>query len=305
MCWVEFETGEEAPMSREIPAEIQQLAQQVEADGGVVWAVYPDPYGGRWQLLVELPLDRVEPTPYQRDLSPHHVERLKAVIRAIGRFIDPIVAIRTPDGRYWTPNGNHRREAMFRLGARRITAILIPDPAVAYHILGLNTEKAHNLREKALEVLRMYRTLREEHPEDPERAFAFQFEEAHLITLGILYDRKERFAGAGYVPILRKVDGFLDMPLREALGERERRAQVIEAIDAMLEPILEALHERGIRYPFLKQAVLSQVNPIRRKRIVTMSFDEVMARIREGLSRYNVEAVTAEELAQIAAEAEE
>lgn len=288
-----------------IPEEIQQVIRQVEADGGVVWAAYPEPYARRWQLLVELPLDRVEPTPYQRDLSPHHVERLKSVIQEIGRFIDPIVAIRTPDGRYWTPNGNHRREAMVRLGARTIMAILIPDPAVAYHILGLNTEKAHNLREKALEVLRMYRTLREEHPEAPERTFAFQFEEAYFITLGILYDRKEHFAGAGYVPILRKVDRFLDLPMREAMGERERRAGVIEAIDALLEPILEALHEKGIRYPFLKQAVLSQVNPIRRKRIVTMSFDEVMERIREGLARYNVEAITAEELARMSVELEE
>ncbi len=292
-------------MAQQIPEEIQQLIQQVEADGGVVWAAYREPYAQRWQLLVELPLDRVVPTPYQRDLSPHHVERLKAVIQGIGRFIDPIVVIRAPDGQYWTPNGNHRREAMVRLGARTITAILIPDPAVAYHILSLNTEKAHNLREKALEVLRMYRTLREEHPETSERAFSFQFEEAYLITLGILYDQKERFAGAGYVPILRKVDRFLDLPMREALQERERRAQVIESIDQLVEPILEALHEKGIRYPFLKQAVLSQVNPIRRKRIVTMSFDEVMARIREGLARYNVEAVTPEEIAQAAAELEE
>lgn len=292
-------------MAQDIPAEIEALIRQVEADGGVVWAAYPEPYARRWQLLVELPLDRVAPTPYQRDLSPHHVERLKEVIREIGRFIDPIVVVRTPDGRYWTPNGNHRREAMARLGARTITAILIPDPTVAYHILGLNTEKAHNLREKALEVLRMYRTLREEHPEAPERTFAFQFEEAYLVTLGLLYDRKERFAGAGYVPILRKVDRFLDLPLRAALEERERRARVIEAIDEQLEPILEALHRRGIRYPFLKQAVLSQVNPIRRKRIVTMGFDEVMERIREGLARYNVEAVTAEELSRVAAEWEE
>lgn len=292
-------------MADEIPLEIQELARQVEADGGVVLAVYREPYGGQWQLLVEIPLDRVEPTPYQRDLSPHHVERLKEVIREIGRFIDPIVVVRTPEGRYWTPNGNHRRAAMARLGAQRITAILIPDPTIAYHILGLNTEKAHNLREKALEVLRMYRTLMAAHPGAPERTYAFHFEEAYLITLGILYDRKERFAGAAYVPILRKVDGFLDLPMAQAMAERERCAARVEEIDAQVAPILEALHEKGIRYPFLKQAILSQVNPIRRKRIVTLSFDEVLDQVREGLARYNVEAVTAEELAQAAAEAEE
>lgn len=292
-------------MADEIPLEIQELARQVEADGGVVLAVYREPYGGQWQLLVEIPLDRVEPTPYQRDLSPHHVERLKEVIREIGRFIDPIVVVRTPEGRYWTPNGNHRRAAMARLGAQRITAILIPDPTIAYHILGLNTEKAHNLREKALEVLRMYRTLMAAHPGAPERTYAFHFEEAYLITLGILYDRKERFAGAAYVPILRKVDSFLDLPMAQAMAERERRAARVEEIDAQVAPILEALHEKGVRYPFLKQAILSQVNPIRHKRIVTLSFDDVLDQVREGLARYNVEAVTAEELAQAAAEVEE
>jgi len=111
----------------------------------------------------------------------------------------------------------------------------------------------------------MYQTLREAYPEDLEWAFGFQFEQAHRITLGILLDHKERFAGAGYVPILRKVDGLLDTSLREALGEPERWGQVIEAIDAMLEPIWEALHERGIRDLSLKRAVLSQVHPIRCK----------------------------------------
>ncbi|WP_448592680.1 hypothetical protein [Thermoflexus hugenholtzii] len=32
-------------MSREIPAEIRHLAQQVETGGGMMWAVYPDPFG--------------------------------------------------------------------------------------------------------------------------------------------------------------------------------------------------------------------------------------------------------------------
>ncbi|MBK7644869.1 MAG: hypothetical protein IPJ19_17815 [Planctomycetes bacterium] len=45
------------------------------------------------------------------------------------------------------------------LGGKTVVALLIPEAELAYRILALNTEKAHNLREKALEVIRMARDL--------------------------------------------------------------------------------------------------------------------------------------------------
>ena len=80
------------------------------------------------------------------------------VIETLQRFLDPIIVVRHDD-RYWTPNGNHRLQAMRRLGAKAIVALLIPDAQIAYQILALNTEKAHNLREKSLETIRMARAL--------------------------------------------------------------------------------------------------------------------------------------------------
>lgn len=62
-------------------------------------------------LFVAVPVERVEPTPYQRDASAAHVKRLMEVIEKIGRFLDPIVAIRH-DKQCWTPNGNHRLLAL-------------------------------------------------------------------------------------------------------------------------------------------------------------------------------------------------
>ena len=104
---------EAAPRSRGIaadelgsgtqPAAVTRLAEAVEADGGAVLARYRDPLGGSWQLLAGLPIDLVEPTPYQRDLSEAHVTRLSAAIDKLGRYLDPIVAVRTDEGRYWTP----------------------------------------------------------------------------------------------------------------------------------------------------------------------------------------------------------
>ena len=48
---------------------------------------------------------------------------------------------------------------MKTLGAKSIVAIVVPEASTAYQILALNTEKAHNLRERALEVIRMYQEL--------------------------------------------------------------------------------------------------------------------------------------------------
>src|SRR3989449_3651500 len=127
------------------------LRETIAADGGTVLGAYRDPLGGNWQILAALPLDRVEPTPYQRDLSEAHVARLAAAIDKLDRFLDPVIAVRAADGKYWTPNGYHRLGALRQLGARSIVALVVPEPSVAHRILALNTEKAHNLREKALE----------------------------------------------------------------------------------------------------------------------------------------------------------
>ena len=130
----------------------QEAAAGVQENGGSVIGSYRDPFGGHDLILAALPIERVEPTPYQRDASDTHVRRLMTAIEKIGSFLDPIVAIPRAEG-YWTPNGNHRLQAMRRLGAKSITAILIPEPGIAFKILALNTEKAHNLREKSLAEL--------------------------------------------------------------------------------------------------------------------------------------------------------
>src|SRR5262249_48761274 len=138
------------------PAEAAELHHAIEGDGGKVLAMYREPYAGAWVVLAALPIDLVEPTPFQRNLSDTHVRKLELVIGKIGRFLDPIIAVHASkgahDAKYWTPNGNHRLSAMKTLGAKSIIAIVVPEAAAAYQILAMNTEKAHNLREKSLEV---------------------------------------------------------------------------------------------------------------------------------------------------------
>ncbi|MCL6552288.1 MAG: ParB/RepB/Spo0J family partition protein [Firmicutes bacterium] len=285
---------------REPPRQVRALAEQIEADGGHVLAVYQEPLGDHWQVFCLLPLDRVAPTPFQRRLSPTHVKRLQEVIRKLRRFVDPIVVVSPAPGVYWTPNGNHRRAALERLEGEFVPAIAIPDPGVAYQILALNTEKAHNLKEKALEVIGMYRALVAETPRAAEDDYAFQFEAAHYITLGLCYEANGRFAGGAFAPILRRVDRFLKIPLPAALRTREERAALVQAADEVLTGIVAKLRRRGLRHPYVRNFVLARTTPLGRARKTLPSFETTFKRLIENLETFDVSSVRYEDVARSA-----
>jgi ParB family chromosome partitioning protein len=270
------------------------LAALVDRDGGAVLGAYRDPFGGRPVLIVALPIDRVEPTPFQRDPSDPHVKRLMTVIETLDRFLDPLIVVRKDD-RYWTPNGNHRLQAMRRLGARTVVALLIPEADVAYQILALNTEKAHNLREKSLETIRMARALADESRE-PEEAFAFQFDQPSFLTLGAAYESRPRLSGAVYQSVLRRIDEFLDTPLPKAVRERERRATLVLAIDDRVTAIVEKLKARGLTSPYLRPFVAARINPIRFSKATSFDFDDVLQKMTAAAGKFNIDKVKPEEV---------
>jgi ParB family chromosome partitioning protein len=245
-------------------------------------------------------MGKVEATPYQRDLSPAHVKRLRTVMRKIDRFVDPIVTISPRAGLYWTPNGHHRLAALRELKGKLVPAILIPEESVAYQILALNTEKAHNLKEKSLEVIRMYRALAEEAPRRTEEDYAFQFESAHFITLGMLYEQNRRFAGGAFTPILRRVDRFLRQPLVKALAERDERAAQVRRADELLSELVAQLKKRGLRHPYVKNFLLARTTPLTRARKTLPSFDVTFRRLAENLEQFDIAKVRYEDVARSA-----
>jgi len=134
-------------------------------------------------------------------------------------------------GSFWTPNGRHRLAAAKVLGLRQITALISPDEDLAFRILALNTEKAHNLRDRSLEVIRMARALEKRHKRGREIDYAAEFESPALLTLGIVYEQEKRFAGGAYHPFLRKVDHFSSRTLSSSLRQREGWASRLIAIE--------------------------------------------------------------------------
>jgi len=249
------------PVSIEAP-QIAELTALVRSSGGVPIGAYHEPLGGRTLLLASLPLSAVQPTPFQRDLSPTHAKRLAEKIDETAAFLDPLIVVRGEEGRFWTPNGRHRLAAAKVLGMRQIMALISPDDALAYRILALNTEKAHNLRDRSLEVIRMARSLARQHVKAPESQFLAEFESADLLTLGVVYERAPRFAGGAYGSLLKKVDRFSEGTLVASLRERENHASRLIEIDGLVKKIIAALQAKGFKSPYLRNYVVARINPV-------------------------------------------
>lgn len=275
---------------------IRELIDNVEQDGGAVLASYLDPFGGTPVLVVAMPITRVEPTPYQRDPSETHIKKLMTVIEKVGRFLDPLVLIRQDDA-YWTPNGNHRLQAMKKLGAKSIIGLLVPDPEVAFKILALNTEKAHNVKEKSLETIRMARALAAR-KEGKEEDFAFEFEQAQFLTLGAAYEQRKSLSGGAYTSVLRRIDAFLDEPMARALKERERRGNKVLALDDAVAKVVDGLKAKGLTSPYLKPFVVARINPIRFSKSTEFDFDEVIDKMAASAKKFNVDKVKQEDVAK-------
>ena len=271
------------------------VAAQIVEDGGAVLATYREPFGGTPAILAALPIDLVEPTPYQRDPSEPHVKRLMKVIETLDRFLDPIITVRQGEG-YWTPNGNHRLQAMRKLGARSVIALVVPDPEVAFKILALNTEKAHNLKEKSLETIRMLRALAEDRGTRTEREFSFEFDQPSFLTLGAAYEQRPRLSGGAYNPVLRRIDDFLDERLPRSLKERVRRGELILAIDDQVTHIVDKLKQRGFTSPYLRPFVVARINPIRFSKSTEFDFEDVLSRMRKSADKFNLDKVRQEDV---------
>jgi ParB family chromosome partitioning protein len=252
----------EVAISLDTP-EIAPLAALVREVRGAPIGAYRDPLGGRALLLASVPLNAVQATPFQRDLSPTHAKRLAQKIDETQSFLDPLIVVRGEDGKLWTPNGRHRLAAAKVLGQRQITALISPDESLAYRILALNTEKAHNLRDRSLEVIRMARNLAKRQPQALETQFAAELEAPELLTLGIVYEQSSRFAGGAYSSFLKKVDRFSERALPASVREREGHAARLLQIDAQVKQLITALTARGFKSPYLRNYIVARINPVR------------------------------------------
>jgi ParB family chromosome partitioning protein len=290
--------------------QIAAVVALVRIAGGAPIGAYREPLAGRPLLLASLPFAAVQPTPFQRDLSPTHAKRLSQAIEATNAFLDPLIVVRGEDGKLWTPNGRHRLAAAKMLGLKQLTVLISPDEALSYRILALNTEKAHNLKDKSLEVIRMARSLAKRQPTAKESSFLPHFESAELLTLGIVYEKNARFGGGAYSSFLKKVDRLSDKPLGTSLRERGDFASRLQDIDTVVKKIVEQLQKRGMKSPYLRSYVVARINPVRFHKMKAgdtrpaMPIAQALTRMAAAARSFNLEKVSMSDLAFVAAGAE-
>jgi ParB family chromosome partitioning protein len=288
-----------------IPEAAREALSRVEEAGGHLLGAYNDPLGKQPVLVAILPIDSIEPTPFQRDLSQAHHRKLADVLDRTGMFLDPVIAVTAPQKGFWTPNGMHRLEAMRRLGAKAITALVVPRREIAWQILALNTEKAHNLREKSLEVIRIYRGLIDEDAKRPESQFAYYLEEASLVTMGICYERNGKFAGGAYNPVVRRLEKFSEEALSKAIKEHQKHADMLMDLDERVAAVIAKLKARGFVSPYLRAFVVARINPLRWMQGEPPALEDVLKTMRERAGKFNADKVRQEDLASAGGAADE
>jgi ParB family transcriptional regulator, chromosome partitioning protein len=218
--------------------------------------------------------------------------------------------VRGEDGRFWTPNGRHRLAAAKVLGLKQITVLISPDETLSYRILALNTEKAHNLKDKSLEVVRMARNLAKREPTRTEASLAAEFEAAELLTLGLVYEENLRFGGGAYSPVLKQVDRLTTRPLPAALRERAAYAARLQEIDAEVKRIVTELQARGMKSPYLRSYVVARINPVRFHKMKAgekkpaMPIAQALLRMYAAAKKFYLGKVNMSDLAFVAAGAE-
>jgi ParB family transcriptional regulator, chromosome partitioning protein len=280
-----------------LSGEAEEVRLRVTQEGGEIIGTYKDPLGGGALLSCILPISKVEPTPFQRDLSDAHHKKLADVIDKIGTFLDPIICVTAPKEGFWTPNGMHRLMAMRRLGAKSVTALVVPKREVAWQILALNTEKAHNLREKSLEVIRIYRGLIDEDGSRPESGSSFYLEEASFVTMGLCYEKNGKFAGGAYNAIVKRLEKFSDDPISKALKSHEKHAGLLEELDARVAEVIKKLKDRGFVSPYLRAFVVARINPLRFMQGEPPALEDLLKTMTQRAAKFNTEKVKQEDLA--------
>ncbi|MGB9718087.1 MAG: ParB N-terminal domain-containing protein [Thermoproteota archaeon] len=241
-----------------------------------------EPLHGYVQEIALIPVSRLKVIEVQRKPSTPHVKRLKSSIKKIG-FTIPLIVVRRGEDNIII-DGQHRFLAAKELGIKELPAIIIPEK-YAHNLMELNVEKQMSLRERAYVALNVYRMYLDENPsikEDDGRIMD-SIEYAYYVTLGIAYEKKPRVSGSPYEPLLKKVDGFLPKPLKDAVSERERRAGVIVETDELTREVVRKVRELGLEHEFIYNEVVSFCNPMKRKRKVSQSFDNIFSALQKNL----------------------
>jgi len=246
--------------------------------------VIKEPLLGFSQQILVVPVEKLKVIEVQRKPSAFHVRRLSESIRKIG-FVTPLVAVKRGD-ECLVIDGQQRLLAAKEVGIKELPCVIIPEK-YARSLMKLNIEKQMSLREKSHVALNIYRAYLEEDAsirEDDPRILD-SIESPHYVTLGIGYDRNPKLFGSAYEPLLRRLETFLATPLGEAIGKRDERARLVLETDEIAKKAVERVKGIGISHPFVHKEVVAFCNPLKGKKKIEESVEEVFGKLKENLEK--------------------
>lgn len=242
---------------------------------------FPDPLTGQPISIRLVPVKGLSVVAHQRKARPAHLRALTTSMQRMG-YVTPLTVVER-NGAYVVIDGQHRLQAGLELGMKELPVVVVPE-RLARRMMSLNVEQALNLRERCTISLSIYREVLDEAPDraEDDAELVDAIESAHLVTLGIAYERSGRLAGSAFEPILKKCDGFLDVPLVEAFETRQgRAAQVLEAAK-LVKAVEDLLKVDGSWHSMARYQIISFANPTKRVRKVA-DFDKTFAKFLSAL----------------------
>ncbi len=227
-----------------------------------------------------VPIDYITVPSIQRDLSEALVRKLMLSIEKVG-FVDPVLLVEGKE-KYEVINGQHRVEAAKAIGLNKVLAIVLPKD-IKNFILSLNIEKAPNLKDKAHQAYEIFMEYLQRDSKMPEYKLETMIDEPYYITIGFIIDRfgDRRFPGYAFERILKKVDGFTSLSLKEAELERESRANVLEEAKDVLNKRYEEL---GFISALYKETIVNKAFQMiygKRVRAVEDDFYEIFEKLKK------------------------
>lgn len=220
---------------------------------------------------------------HQRKARPAHLRALHASMVRVG-FVTPLTAVER-DGKYVIIDGQHRYQVGLDMGMTHFPVVVVPHD-LTRKMMSLNTEQALNLRERSTIALSIYREVLHESPDLDENdgEVVDAIETAHLVTLGVAYERSGRLAGSAFETILKTCDGFLEQTMSHAYEIRQGRAErLLEAAKAVT-AVEDALKANGAWHSMARYQIISYANPTKRTRKAAdfgETFDKFIATLEE------------------------
>lgn len=244
-------------------------------------AKFLDPYKHFEMKFTLVPIEKLKVIPHQRKPSQYHIKHLVQSMERVGITV-PLIVVAENDN-YTIIDGQHRFLAAKELGAQYLPVIIVPNHFVNL-MMNFNIEKELNIREKSHVALSVYREFLKDSPEklETDAEIVDSIENAYYVTCGLAYEASEKFSGSIFESLLKKADFFLEMPITEALKEREKRAEKLITVYDEIREIAQQLKTLGEWHPYIYQQIMAYVNPYKRKRL-PVDFNEIFNEILENL----------------------